>query len=203
MSAQKRARLDDTGGTFAESPAASGTGDFQPVRLSVGGTPFTTTRATLCAEKGSMLATKFEQDSPFGDLVTDDTGAIFLDTDPLTFNWILGYLRRGCHLAGSPAQPLLEQVRADADYFGLAGLVAALDKKLDVMTQPKHVYEHWALGPLDFGQCSDPAERQIRKDFVESEAGLNALGAKGFRLVHAAMDAEGKFMDCMMEKQIE
>ena len=102
----KRARSDDTGAT--STAAAAGRTAFAPLRLSVGGTMFTTTRETLCAEKGSMLATKFEEDSPFGELVTDDSGAIFIDTDPTTFAWILGYLRRGCVLAGTPAQPLLD-----------------------------------------------------------------------------------------------
>ena len=94
----KRAHSDDTA-------TSAGRTAFAPLRLSVGGTMFTTTRETLCAEKGSMLATKFEEDSPFGELVTDDSGVIFLDTDPTTFAWILGYLRRGCVLAGTPALP--------------------------------------------------------------------------------------------------
>ena len=150
-----------------------------------------------------MLATKFELDSPFGELVTDDTGAIFLDTDPATFSWILGYLRRGCHLAGTPAQPLLEQVRADADYFGLAGLVAALDKKLDMITQPKYRYVHHALGPLDFGDHETIQERKKAQEFTESTAELNEhWGAMGFRMVHAAVDADGAYMDCMLEKKM-
>ena len=149
-----------------------------------------------------MLATKFELDSPFGELVTDDTGAIFLDTDPATFSWILGYLRRGCHLAGTPAQPLLEQVRADADYFGLAGLVAALDKKLDMITQPKYQYVHHPLGPLDFGDLATALERKRFKDFKQSTDRLNEQGAMGFRMVHAAVDADGAYMDCMLEKKM-
>ena len=95
------------------------------------------------------VAPKFE-DSPFGELVTDDSGAIFLDTDPTTFAWILGYLRRGCVLAGTPAQPLLDQVRADADYFGLVGLVAALDVKLEETSKPPmYQYDHKVIGLRD------------------------------------------------------
>ena len=147
MSAKKRPRSDDTGATSAATAARRTA--FAPLRLSVGGTMFTTTRETLCAEKGSMLATKFEEDSPFGELVTDDSGAVFLDTDPTTFAWILGYLRRGCVLAGTPAQPLLDQVRADADYFGLVGLVAALDSKLEETSKPPmYQYDHKVIGPL-------------------------------------------------------
>ena len=191
MSAQKRPRSDDTGAT--STAAAAGRTAFAPLRLSAGGTPFTTTRETLCAEKGSMLATKFEEDSPFGELVTDDSGAVFLDTDPTTFAWILGYLRRGCVLAGTPAQPLLDQVRADADYFGLVGLVAALDGKLEEMSKPtKYQYDHHIIGPLK----GDEAE------YNSSIKAVTAIGKKGWRVVHAAMDADGEYLDCLVEKKV-
>ena len=191
MSAQKRPRSDDTGAT--STATAAGRTAFAPLRLSVGGTMFTTTRETLCAEKGSMLATKFEEDSPFGELVTDDSGVIFLDTDPTTFAWILGYLRRGCVLAGTPAQPLLDQVRADADYFGLVGLVAALDGKLEEMSKPtKYQYDHHIIGPLK----GDEAE------YNNSIKAVTAFGKKGWRVVHAAMDADGEYLDCLVEKKV-
>ena len=45
MSAQKRSRSDDTGATAAGSGTVCSS-SFAPIRLSVGGTPFTTTRAT-------------------------------------------------------------------------------------------------------------------------------------------------------------
>ena len=34
-----------------------------------------------------MLAIKFDPDSPYGELVVDDSGAFFLDSDPATFTW--------------------------------------------------------------------------------------------------------------------
>ena len=199
----KRARTDDpeTGATSVATPAV-GTSRFAPIRLSVGGTLFTTTRATLCAEKGSMLAAKFAEDSPFGELITDDTGAIFLDSDPATFTWILGYLRRGCVLAGTPLQPLLEQVRADADYFGLAGLVAALDKQLESTTQePTYGYDHFLVGPLAYDEKTS-AGKQSKKKYIESIKGLNEYGARSFRVAHAAVDAEGQYVDCILEKRL-
>ena len=193
MSAQKRPRSDDTGAT--STAAAAGRTAFAPLRLSVGGTMFTTTRETLCAEKGSMLATKFEEDSPFGELVTDDSGVIFLDTDPTTFAWILGYLRRGCVLAGTPAQPLLDQVRADADYFGLVGLVAALDGKLEETSKPtKYQYEHQVVGPL---------KGEPEKDYKSSVKTVTAMGKKGWRVVHATMDADGEYLDCLLEMKVD
>ena len=204
MSAQKRPRSDDTGAT--STAAAAGRTAFAPLRLSVGGTMFTTTRETLCAEKGSMLATKFEEDSPFGELVTDDSGAIFLDTDPTTFAWILGYLRRGCVLAGTPAQPLLDQVRADADYFGLVGLVAALDGKLEELEEmsrmPTYEYEHVILGPLTFGD--GPEDEAKRMKYERCLASINAnYAAKGWRVAHAAVDAAGEYVDCVLERKAD
>ena len=198
----KRTRTADDPETPSVATPAVGSSRFAPIRVSVGGTLFTTTRATLCAEKGSMLAAKFAEDSPFGDLITDDTGAIFLDSDPATFTWILGYLRRGCVLAGTPVQPLLEQVRADADYFGLAGLVAALDKQLESTTQePKYGYDHTLVGPMTFDKETAEGQKK-RKEYVQSIEDLCQYGARGFRVAHAAVDAEGQYVDCILEKRL-
>ena len=128
-----------------------------------------------------MLATKFEEDSPFGELVTDDSGAIFLDTDPTTFAWILGYLRRGCVLAGTPAQPLLDQVRADAALGGLVGLVAALDSKLEETSKPPmYQYDHKVIGPLRDNDY--PGEYNPRQSH-------HGPWQTRLAVLHAAMDA--------------
>jgi hypothetical protein len=55
------------------------------IRLNVGGRHFVTTRQTLCAEAGSMLAVQFDLD-----------GAIFIDRNPQTFEIVLDYFRNGC-----------------------------------------------------------------------------------------------------------
>ena len=115
-------------------------------RLDVGGTLFITTRETLCAASGSVLDSAFMRDSSSAVLAgtfdqlkrvqgyysRDDTTPAspdaFIDSDPETFAWILGFLRRGCRLAGTPPTRLFEQVRADARSFGLDELVSALDE---------------------------------------------------------------------------
>ena len=112
-------------------------------RLDVGGTLFITTRETLCAASGSVLASAFMRGSSsavragfddqlwvgvvpgWGPQAVPDA---FIDSDPETFAWILGFLRRGCRLAGTPPTRLFEQVRADARSFGLDELVSALDE---------------------------------------------------------------------------
>ena len=115
-------------------------------RLDVGGTLFITTRETLCAASGSVLASTFMRGSSsavragfddqlwvgvvpgWGPQAVPDA---FIDSDPETFAWILGFLRRGCRLAGTPPTRLFEQVRADAQSFGLDELVSALDERTD------------------------------------------------------------------------
>ena len=208
MPARKRGRSDSTGETASTpetAPAGAKSSSYAPLLLSVGGTHFTTTRATLCAEKGSMMATKFDAESPFGANVVDEQGALFLDADPATFSWILGYLRRGCRLVGTPPQPLLEQVRADADYFGLAGLVDALDEKLRLIRKeerPTFIYDHLLIGPTDIGD-GDPEDNDVEKqrEYERSVKRINDYGRRGFRIVHAASDAEGTYVDCILEKK--
>ena len=113
-------------------------------RLDVGGTLFITTRETLCAASGSVLASAFMRGSSsavkagfddqlwvgvvpgWGPQAVPDA---FIDSDPETFAWILGFLRRGCRLVGTPPAHLFEQVRADAQSFGLDELVSALDER--------------------------------------------------------------------------
>ena len=116
-------------------------------RLDVGGTLFVTTRATLCAASGSVLDSAFMRDSSSAVLAgtfdqlkrvqgyysRDDTTPAspdaFIDSDPETFAWILGFLRRGCRLVGTPPTRLFEQVRADALSFGIDELASALDER--------------------------------------------------------------------------
>ena len=92
-------------------------------RLDVGGAPFVTTRGTLCAASGSVLASTFAYNSSSavragsndhlklewqrggyrgmgGSTTVPDA---FIDSDPETFAWILGFLRRGCRLVGMPS----------------------------------------------------------------------------------------------------
>ena len=65
------------------------------LRLNVGGRIFLTTRESLCAEGGSMLANKFDPVSQFAAPVEFE-GAIFINRDPDSFKYVLNYLRNGC-----------------------------------------------------------------------------------------------------------
>ena len=101
------------------------------IKLNVGGTYFTTTRATLCAETGSMLATKFSEESCFAPLLRDPDGTVFLDRNPTYFKFLLDYSRLSCRvLALDPNETyILEAILAEADYFGLEGLVKICREK--------------------------------------------------------------------------
>ena len=111
----------------------SSTAPDEIIRLSVAGTLFTTTRSTLCAARGSMLAAKFQEDSPFGEPLTDEAGNVFIDRNPESFAIILEFLRNGCILVDKPPERLLKVLRADADYFGLDCLLAALDPPVEAL----------------------------------------------------------------------
>lgn len=156
---------------------ASGTAEFQVtadnaiVRLSVAGTPFTTTRATLCAAPGSVLAVQFQEASPFGEPLTDASGAVFIDRDPHTFAWILDFLRRGCKLVGAPKDELmLARLRDDADYYGLTSLVAALD---DNKFHPSPVaavqFNRPAAVPAKLHTCDETAKSLTRGIFLKTD----------------------------------
>lgn len=62
----------------------------------------------------------------------DSEGNVFLDRNPAHFSYILDYLRLNCHkLPDAPTeQAKLEALRAEADYFGLVGLVDCCNKKI-------------------------------------------------------------------------
>ena len=102
------------------------------LKLNVGGKYFATRRGTLCAVEGSMLENMFRLDSNFASPTETEGGEIFLDRNPVAFGYILDYLRDGCRLAVdlSKDEAMLQRLRADADYFGLEGLVGSCDAKL-------------------------------------------------------------------------
>ena len=100
------------------------------VYLSVGGTPLTTRRSTLCLEPGSVLAINFSNNNGYGEPSKDINGAYVIDRDPLLFNWVIRYLRFGGHLPDLPEDHLIRSVREEAFYWQLTGMVKLLDAQL-------------------------------------------------------------------------
>ena len=103
------------------------TNSIDIIRLNVGGQHFITTRATLCAVEGSLLACMFRSDSNFAPPIEIEGKEVFLDRNPIAFSYILDYLRDGCHVmvdlpSNNNEKALLQRLRTDADYFGLDGV---------------------------------------------------------------------------------
>lgn len=97
--------------------------------INVGGRIFSACRSTLRFEKNSMLAKLFDEDSPFGELSLDQEGRPFLDRNGDDFAHILDYLRRGGRLVGAEklGPNIYAKLRDEAEFFGLAGLVDAVN----------------------------------------------------------------------------
>ncbi|ELR19899.1 K+ channel tetramerization subfamily protein, partial [Acanthamoeba castellanii str. Neff] len=109
----------------AKSAAAGQGQGTRVVRLDVGGRHFTTSLATLTSEADSKLAAMFDHH----ELELQDTndGRVFIDRDPVTFALILDWLRTSDPPTGLSAD-LERRLRRDAAHYGLARLVAAMQK---------------------------------------------------------------------------
>ena len=114
--------------------------DEDVVYLSVGGTPFTTRRSTLCMEPGSVLAINFSKNNGHAEPSTDKNNPYFIDSDPLLFNWVMRYLRCGGHLPDLPEDHLIRSVREEAFYWQLTGMVKLLDAQLARKPVAVHFY---------------------------------------------------------------
>ena len=99
------------------------------IKLDVGGHIFTTSQLTLTREADSMLAAMF---SGRHGLKKEEDGTIFIDRDGTHFRYILNYLRDGG--LGTDALPrskqMLRELRNEAVYFQLHGLVQHIEKYL-------------------------------------------------------------------------
>jgi hypothetical protein len=120
------------------------------VQLNVGGKVFLTTRRTLGAERGSMLAIIFDP-RPFHhnynsnyyaeDLKIDlrecslKDRSYFFDRPHLAFDYVLNYLRCNLKLVQAPPPEIMSQLRNDAVYFQLDGLLRQCDALLNVKPQ--------------------------------------------------------------------
>ncbi|RUS74806.1 hypothetical protein EGW08_017435 [Elysia chlorotica] len=99
------------------------------IRLDVGGNVFTTSRLTLTRDADSMLAAMF---SGRHQVLQEDDGTVFIDRDGTHFRYILNYLRDGgVNQDGLPRdRQVLKELRNEAIYFQLNGLVQTIEKYL-------------------------------------------------------------------------
>ena len=92
--------------------------------LNVGGVRHHTTRSTLTRLPGTVLATMFEEGSPFT-LARDADGAVLIDRDGRYFGVLLNFLRHGALVIEPGLSPL--GVYEEARFFGLDDIAAALE----------------------------------------------------------------------------
>ena len=95
------------------------------VTLNVGGTKFTTTRATLTSEPDSMFARMFQHERSMQPAAQDKEGAYLIDRNPKYFEPILNFLRSR-ELFIDPGISL-KGVLSEAKYFGIQSLVTMLE----------------------------------------------------------------------------
>ena len=100
------------------------------IKLNVGGTLFTTTVATLTKYPDSMLAAMFNPESERPPAEKDDNGNFFMDRNPRAFVYILEFLRNA-RLPKDIAGCSIEQVKWEADYFGLQDILDIIGNRKD------------------------------------------------------------------------
>ena len=96
------------------------------IKLNIGGNYFTTSRATLCADKDSMLGVMF---SGIHHVTKCDDGAYFIDADGTHFRYILNFLRGKIKDTSQLPTDLLilHQMKVEANYFQVKGLENMID----------------------------------------------------------------------------
>ncbi|GIY72824.1 hypothetical protein CDAR_99651 [Caerostris darwini] len=99
------------------------------IELNVGGVFYTTARATLIKEPGSLLSQWFSGPISAGPF-RDSKGKFFLDRDGVLFRYILDYLRDQKLVLPENFHER-RRLRHEAEYFNLAGLVCMLDTTTD------------------------------------------------------------------------
>eukprot|EP00727_Mastigamoeba_balamuthi_P007697 m51a1_g3548 putative fanconi anemia group m protein (1619) ;mRNA; r:997641-1008800 len=139
------------------------------VRLNVGGTVFCTTRATLCVDKGSMLAKMFQSGSAFVSSEMDETGAFLLDRDPTYFRPLLNFLRTGRLTLDPDINP--DGVLVEAEFFQVRALIERLQTEL----RPDYTREAFVQR---LGSCATahPTFMRVRLCGLDL-GGLNLAGA--------------------------
>ena len=98
------------------------------IKLNVGGLIYQTSLETLTKYPGSLLADMF---SACFDLKQGNDGCYFIDRDGKHFIHILNYLRFGTAPVLSVLTTYTEEILEEAEFYGLVGLVKAINAKLN------------------------------------------------------------------------
>ena len=143
------------------------------IKLNIGGNYFTTSRATLCADKDSMLGVMF---SGIHHMTKCDDGAYFIDADGTHFRYILNFLRGKIKDTSQLPTDLLtlHQIKVEANYFRVRGLENMIDPLLQ---KSPEVSEH----SIDRGPPLQ--QNYINRFFSEAEYSLHLQTPLSYLLV--------------------
>jgi len=132
------------------------------VKISVGGTLFTSTAATLTSGS-SFFARLLDPDGGFSDF--DETGVAFIDRDPTYFGVILQFLRCGLVEVQPPLS--LEGALAEAEFFLCVPLAAELRERIAARDAPPPPPPP---PPTDLLECGGVYVREDPSDPAATEA---------------------------------
>ncbi|KAJ3286372.1 hypothetical protein HK104_009065 [Borealophlyctis nickersoniae] len=135
------------------------------IDLNVGGRIFSTTRSTLLLHPESMLAglVRFHTNTEATTTAHQSIPTIFIDRDPDVFQVVLSYLRTDKVTFTPTATLTAAAVAADAEYYGLHGL-------LEKLREPRR--EAWQV----YHQCGAYAFQGPIEIYPSICLGLGALG---------------------------
>jgi hypothetical protein len=173
------------------------------LEINVGGRVFATRRSTLAAVRGSRLAELFGEGSPaFATASRDHDGRVFLDRDGEHFGHVLDYLRRGGQLVGEFSRGTLAQLREDAQYYRLPGLVGEVAAAERQMKQRK-VYEycHMMYGPL-LAMEGTPydTDEKVASERRRRDDALSERTNEGWKVEKLSVDPLGVWLDLFLAR---
>lgn len=116
------------------------------VTLNVGGTAYTTGRATLLSVPGTAFPEILA--SPPDDDDDDDDGRIFIDRDGTNFGHVLNFLRDPEAAVVPSDEETRRKLLVEAKYYKISGLVAALSGK------PSHPHQHVSSSPVSLAPAA-------------------------------------------------
>jgi hypothetical protein len=137
------------------------------VTLNVGGSVFTTTRATLQADPHSFLGVMF---SGRHALRLDDQGHACIDRSPAAFDDVLTWLR--CR-ALPPTNARRRALYAEADFYAMQGLLSELERCLDGSAHRARCLQ----AVMDAGGACYAEEQAARARYAAARRAPRAAGA--------------------------
>lgn len=127
--------------------AADARSDKSTIDLNVGGMHFLTSLSTLTNFPGSYFGVMFSGRHDLKAMQCED-GSYFIDRDGTHFRCILNYLRNGEEVVESFSRlsaDVVLDLLCEAKFYQLDGLVKALQREIDVITQDNVMY-HFRIG---------------------------------------------------------